>query len=183
MDTRGFDTLIRAFGASGNRRAALRVLAAGIAGSVGLAAGPDAAAKKKKKKCKPPTKKCGKKCCAPGSFCNGGRCSACFDQCAGMCCAVAETCEASACAPCPDLADSCDNPVPHCDNAVPGHFCATSVEGGSFCAVSTQGQPYACTANACTTDAACETALGVPAICIACGQCASGTACARILPE
>ena len=68
MDDSRFDTLTRSFGVMTGRRATVRVLAGGLAGSVGLAIGSSTAAKKKKKKkCKAPNTKCGKKCCPPGN--------------------------------------------------------------------------------------------------------------------
>jgi hypothetical protein len=184
VDDNRFDALSRSLGVLAGRRATVRALAGGLVGNVGLNANSVTEAKKKKKKCKAPNKKCGKKCCPPGKFCDNGACSDCYDRCSGQCCPVADTCTNGQCVPCPDLADSCFDPATHCDNAVPGHFCVTSVEGGNACAISTTALPYICTDPACTTDAQCETALGVAAMCITCGKCTeSGTACARLLPE
>ena len=76
MDDGRFDALTRVLGSFADRRVTLRAAAGGGLGGVLAALGLDAEAKKKTKTCKKGTKKCGKKCCAAGLFCNEGRCSA-----------------------------------------------------------------------------------------------------------
>lgn len=114
MDEARFDTLARSIGV-GSRRTWLQLLAGSVVG--GLVAQnrvTDSLARKrkKKKKCKAGTRKCGKKCIAPGSCCSADECGAggacvdgiCFcgaglQLCRGKCISANACCDVNDCDP------------------------------------------------------------------------------------
>lgn len=78
MDEMRFDTLARSIGV-GSRRIGLQLLAGSVVGGLvdQIWVNESVARKrKKKKKCKGGTRKCGKKCIAPGSCCSADECGA-----------------------------------------------------------------------------------------------------------